>query len=180
MRIGRLECGVILWECKRTASWGAEWSRELAGEVRAASARFGVIVSDVLPAGTEGSGQVGEVWASDYGHAWHLAEGLRQAVIAVHRRETANAARTGIAEKVYDYIATGGFEARYKTMEQAIDRLESELGRISAPACSAGAGSRRLLLNSVAKASRASCSTSSVSAVRSLPPHGPSSLETIL
>lgn len=53
--------------------------------------------------------------------------GIRQAVVAVHRHEAANAARTGIAERVYDYFATGGFEARYKTMEQALDRIDAEL-----------------------------------------------------
>src|SRR6185437_2021760 len=63
----------------------------------------------------------------DYGHAWDLATGLRQAIIAVYRHETANAARAGIAGKVYDYFATGGFEARYKAMEQAIDLLSHEL-----------------------------------------------------
>jgi hypothetical protein len=81
----------------------------------------------VLPDRIDGSGQVGEVWTCDYGHAWHLAAGLRQAVISVYRHETANAARSGVAEKVYDYIATGGFEARYKAMEQAIDRIAAEL-----------------------------------------------------
>jgi len=127
VRVGRVECGVILWECKRTAAWSTEWPRKLAGEVRGAGARFGVIVSDVLPTRTDGSTQVGDVWACDYSHAWHLAAGLRQAIIAVYRHETANAARTGIAEKIYDYIATGGFEARYKAMEQAMDRLDTEL-----------------------------------------------------
>jgi len=60
----------------------------------------------------DGSGQAGDVWACDYGHAWDLAAGLRQAIIAVYRHEAANAARAGIAGKVYDYFATGGFEAR--------------------------------------------------------------------
>ncbi len=127
VRIGHLDCGVILWECKRTATWNAEWSRKLAAEARDSEARFAVIVSEVLPSDIDGSGQVGSVWVSDYEHAWHLAAGLRQAIITVHRYVAANAARAGIAEKVYDYFATGGFEARYKTMEQAIDRLVMEL-----------------------------------------------------
>jgi hypothetical protein len=66
------------------------------------------------------------VWACDYGHAWDLAAGLRQAIIAVYRHEAANAAQAGIGGKVYDYIATGGFEARYKTIEQAVDRFRQE------------------------------------------------------
>ena len=115
VRVGHLDCGVILWECKRTADWGKDWPHKLAGEIHRARARFGVIVSEVLPPGMDGSGPVGEVWACDYGHAWDLAAGLRQAIIAVYRHEAANAGRAGTAGKLYDYIATGGFEARYKS-----------------------------------------------------------------
>jgi hypothetical protein len=129
VRIGHLDCGVILWECKRAVAWSNEWPRKLASEVRQARARFGVIVSEVLPPGMDGSGQAGDVWACDYGHAWDLAAGLRQAIIAVYRHEAANAARAGIAGRVYDYIATGGFEARYKAAEQAVGGLRQELGQ---------------------------------------------------
>jgi hypothetical protein len=118
---------VILWECKRTAAWGRGWPGKLAGQVRAAKDRFGVIVSEVLPDGMDGSGQAGDVWVCDYGHAWDLAAGLRQAIIAVYRHEAANAGRAGIAGKVYDYIATGGFEARYKAMEQGADGLRQAI-----------------------------------------------------
>lgn len=127
VRAGRLDCGVILWECKRTAAWSTEWPGKLADEVRRAGARFGVIVSEVLPAAIDGSGQVGDVWTCDYAHAFDLAAGLRQAAVVVYRHEAANAARSGIGGKVYDYIATGGFEARYKAMERALDRLAHEL-----------------------------------------------------
>lgn len=122
VRVGHLECGVILWECKRTAAWGPGWPGKLTGEVRRAGARFGVIVSEVLPPGMDGSGSIGEVWACDYGHAWDLATGFREAIIAAYRHVAANAARAGIAGKVYDYFATGPFEARYKAGEQALDR----------------------------------------------------------
>jgi hypothetical protein len=129
VRAGHLACGVILWECKRTAAWSNDWPHKLAGEVRRAGARFGVIVSEVLPPGMDGWGQAGDVWACDYGHAAGLAAGLRQAIIAVYRHEAANAARVGTAGKLYDYMATGGFEARYKTMEQGADRLRQELAQ---------------------------------------------------
>ena len=118
-----------MWECKRTAAWGPGWPGKLTGEVRRARARFGVIVSEVLPPGMDGSGSVGEVWACDYGHAWDLAAGLRQAIIAVYRHEAANAARAGTAGKLYDYIATGGFEARFKTIEHGSEGLRQELAQ---------------------------------------------------
>jgi hypothetical protein len=127
VRAGHLDCGVILWECKRTAAWSNDWPHKLAGEARRAGARFGVIVSEVLPAGMEGSGVIGGVWACDYGHALELATGFREAIIAVYRHVAANAGRAGEAERVYDYVVTGGFEARYKASEQAQDRLRQEL-----------------------------------------------------
>ena len=36
VRAGILDCGVIKWECKRTATWNAEWSGKLADDVAAA------------------------------------------------------------------------------------------------------------------------------------------------
>ena len=42
---------------------------------------------------------------------------------------TANAGRADIAGKVYDYIATGGFEARYKATERAAAKLRQEIGQ---------------------------------------------------
>ena len=129
VRAGRRDCGVIQWECKRTAAWNAEWSGKLAGEVGRSEAQFGVIVSEALPAGIDGSGRAGGVWACDYDHAWDLAAGLRQAVLAVYRHVAANAGRADIAGKVYDYIATGGFEARYKATEGAVAKLRQEIGQ---------------------------------------------------
>jgi len=127
VRVGRMDCGIILWECKRTAAWGAAWPAKLAAEVLQAKARFGVIVSEVMPIGMDGSGRIGDLWACSYDHAGDLAAGLREAIIAVRRHETANAGRQEIAGKIYDYVATGPFEGRYKSMEQAIDKLRQEI-----------------------------------------------------
>ena len=127
VRAGRLDCGVIQWECKRAAAWSAGWPGKLANEVRRSAASFGVIVSEVVPATIDGSGQAEDVWACDYDHAWDLAAGLRQAVVAVYRYQAANATRAGAEGQVYDYFATGGFEARYKATERAVAKLRQEI-----------------------------------------------------
>ena len=128
VRVGRLDCGVIQWECKRAAAWSTGWPGKLADEARRSGASFSVIVSEVLPAAVDGSAQdAGDVWACDYDHAWDLAAGLRQAVIAVYRYRAANAARAGAEGQVYDYFATGGFEARYKATERAVAKLRQEI-----------------------------------------------------
>jgi hypothetical protein len=127
VRAGRRDCGVIQWECKRAAAWSTGWPGKLADEARRSGASFSVIVCEVLPATIDGSGQAGDVWACDYDHAWDLAAGLRQAVIAVYRYQAANAARASAQGQVYDYFATGGFEARYKATERAVAKLRQEI-----------------------------------------------------
>ncbi len=130
VRTAGRECGVILWECKRTARWDGRWPGKLARDAGKARANLGVIVSETLPHDMDGSGEVEDgLWVCDYRHATHLAAGLRQVLIDVWRYESANAARAGIAGKVYDYITTGGFAARYKDAERAFDRRMKELDR---------------------------------------------------
>jgi hypothetical protein len=115
------DCGVILWECKRAATWSGTWIGKLADDVAKAGASLGVIVSAELPAGMDSSGLVDGIWVTDYVHASTLAAGLREAITTAWRHKLASAGRDGAAAKVYDYIATGGFADRYGAAERALD-----------------------------------------------------------
>jgi hypothetical protein len=129
IRYGHRDCGTILWECKRAVNWSGAWVGKLADDARKAGAGFGVIVSETLPPGMEGSGRVDEIWICDFGSAVHLAAGLRWVLIAASQYEAANAARADISGKVYDYIATGGFASRCEAINRAIETMTSTLGK---------------------------------------------------
>jgi hypothetical protein len=121
VRVGGHDCGVILWECKRAASWSGNWIGKLADDVAKASANLGAIVSYELPVGLDSSGLVDSIWVTDFRHAPTLAAGLREAITTAWRHQLANAGRDNAAAKVYDYIATGGFADRYMAAERALD-----------------------------------------------------------
>ncbi|SHT55621.1 DUF2130 domain-containing protein [Mycobacteroides abscessus] len=70
---------------------------------------FGILVSTALPKDIEGSGWIGGILACDFTLATHLADPFRRLLIKTSQYALANAARQGTAEKVYDYITTGGF-----------------------------------------------------------------------
>jgi hypothetical protein len=96
VRTGGRECGVILWECKRTARWDGRWPGKLARDAGKTQANLAVIVSEALPRDADGSCQLEDgLWVCDYRHAAHLAAGLRQVLINVWRYSAANAARAG-------------------------------------------------------------------------------------
>jgi hypothetical protein len=129
VRSGGRECGVVVWECKRAAKWSSAWPGKLADDVRKAGAALGVIVSETLPVGMDGSGRVDDVWVCDFGSAAHLAAGLRWVLIAVAQYEAANAARAGTAGRVYDYIATGGFASRFEVISRTVETMMVTLAK---------------------------------------------------
>lgn len=61
--------------------------------------------------------------ASQYERTDAIGDCRRRHATAHHGR------RVGVDGKLYDYIATGGFEARFKTIEQGSDRLRQELAQ---------------------------------------------------
>lgn len=129
VRVSGHDCGVILWECKRAATWSGTWIGKLADDVVKARADLGVIVSEELPASMEGSDLVDGIWVTGYPHAATLAAGLREAVTTAWRHRLANAGREDTAAKAYDYIATGGFGDRYAAAERALDEQVEVLRR---------------------------------------------------
>jgi hypothetical protein len=129
VRAGGRDCGTILWECKRAANWSGTWIGKLAGDVHKAGAAFGVIVTETLPHGMDGSGRMDEVWVCEFGCAVHLAAGLRWVLIAASQYEAANAARADTSGRVYDYIATGGFASRCDMITRAIEAMMTTLGK---------------------------------------------------
>lgn len=118
VRLGSRDCGTILWECKRAANWSGAWIGKLTDDTGKAGAAFGVIVSETLPHGMDGSGRVDDVWVCEFGYAVHLAAGLRWAVIAASQYEAANAARPAHPEgcTTTSPLAASPLDARSSTV----------------------------------------------------------------
>ncbi|MDB2215842.1 Uncharacterized protein conserved in bacteria [Mycobacteroides abscessus subsp. massiliense] len=103
------DCGIILWECKDTQRFQRAWLDKLADDIKQQRASIGVLVSTALPDNIEGSGWLGDILVCEFTLAAHLADPFRRLLIKTSQYTLANAARQGTAEKVYDYITTGGF-----------------------------------------------------------------------
>ena len=120
-------CGSLFWECKRAGTWQAEWLDKLAKDQAGAEGDVGVIVSEVLPAGMKGCGQIGPIWVCNYATAPALAMALRSGLVEVASYRTANALRQDAAGRVFDYISTGGFAPRVLELCRGIGHMQEEL-----------------------------------------------------
>jgi hypothetical protein len=122
-------CGTILWECKRTARWDPKWLRKLEQDRTGTRADIAVLVSEKLPVGTEGVGQLANAWVCNFANVWDLAPLFRALLLGVARYRVADAARADAASRVFDYIASGEFASRLtgvglslKGMQETLDR----------------------------------------------------------
>lgn len=129
VRQGGTEFGTILWEVKTATRWGTAWPSKLSKDQEEAGATFGVIVSDRLPDGIDTLGQHGDIWVALFASALDLALMLRELVITTHRYEVAASNRAGNAEKVYNYVITGGFGARVDQLATIATTMLRDLAR---------------------------------------------------
>jgi hypothetical protein len=121
------ECGLILWECKRTKAWSESWIDKIKQDMLAAKAQIGVIVTGVMPRGISSFQCREGVWITTPALALPLAAALRLTLI-----EVASARRSieGMHEKtelVYQYISGTQFKARVLAIVEGFQGLAEEL-----------------------------------------------------
>lgn len=124
------ECGIILWESKRTKNWSDGWLPKLRDDQRAAKAQLSVLVSIELPKGIDTFSNVEGVWVTSHACAVSLVSALRTGLIEIALAKQSMEGRNDKMEHLYDYLSGPEFKHRvdgiveaYKTMR---DELEAE------------------------------------------------------
>jgi hypothetical protein len=111
-----LVCGTILWESKRTKNWSDGWLAKLREDQRSAKAEMAMIVSQVLPKGTESFNFVEGVWITEPRCAIPVAIALRQSLIELATaRQSAEGQQTKM-ELVYQYLTGSRFRQRVEAI----------------------------------------------------------------
>lgn len=120
-------CGTILWESKRTASWGKTWVPKLREDQRRGNHTVAVIVSDVLPEVGRSLTQVDGVWVATLDVAPDLAVMLREKLIDVASARGARARRDDLKGLAYDYLTGEAFVAHVRVIIEAAHKMRGGL-----------------------------------------------------
>lgn len=121
------ECGLIVWETKRTKAWGGKWIAKLKEDMRSARGEVAVLVSQVLPSEVKGFGFVDGVWVCDYASALALATALRQGIVSVAATKMSEEGRQGKKERLYDYLCGTEFRQRVQALVEGFIQLKTDL-----------------------------------------------------
>lgn len=120
-------CGAILWESKRTKAWSDGWLTKLRDNQRSAKTELAIIVSVVLPKGTESFDMIDGVWVTSPQTALALACALRHSLIELAGARTAAEGQQTKMELVYQYLTGSRFRQRVQAIVEKFGEMQADL-----------------------------------------------------
>lgn len=120
------DAGSILWETKRSKDWKKDWPATLRENQRQAGATLGVLVSDVLPKGTQAFELIGNVLITSYRYAVPLANILRASLFNEARAKSAAANKDETLEELYKYLTDNTFKHRFESQVESILTIKAD------------------------------------------------------
>jgi hypothetical protein len=121
------DCGIILYESKRTKNWSPGWLPKLRTDMRAANANIAVLVTQAMPGDTEGFDSVDGVWVVQPKFVQPLAMALRETLVRVHAVAQAHDGMKDKAELVYAYMTGVQFRNRVEAIVEAFTTMNEDL-----------------------------------------------------
>jgi hypothetical protein len=121
------ECGIILWESKRTKNWSDGWLPKLRGDQRAAKAHVAILVSDELPKGVTTFAFIDEVWVTNRACSIGLALALRCGVLDAAKVRRAIDGQQDKMAVLYNYLSSAGFRNRVTGIVEAFVTMKTDL-----------------------------------------------------
>jgi len=122
-----LDCGVILWESKRTKNWNDTWLPKLRNDQRTARAQMAILTSEELPKGVVHFTRIDGVWVTSRPCLVGVAVALRQGMIEAARTRRSLEGRKDKVEVLYNYLAGSQFGQRVEGIVEAFMTLKDDL-----------------------------------------------------
>lgn len=122
------ECGLILWEIKRTKNWTDGWIPKLKDDVRSAKAAAAIIVTEAMPKEIDsGMGLLHGVWICKPGLAIILGELLRKGLLDVGRQKALVENRGDKADALYSFVTSYEFGHQIELMIETYKEMDAQI-----------------------------------------------------
>jgi len=118
------DCGLILWEIKRTKNWTDGWIPKLKDDVRSAKAATAIIVTEVMPKQIEEDmGMLQGVWICKPQLAIILGTLLRKSLLDVGRQKALAENRGDKADALYSLVTSHEFAQQVESMVETYQEM---------------------------------------------------------
>lgn len=122
------DCGVILWEIKRTKAWTEGWVQKLKDDLRETKANIPVIITEVAPKDLKGEIHFHNgVWIAKPASALVLASLLRKSLLDVAREKAVTKHRGTSADALYTFITSHEFVQQVEAMVEVYMEMITDI-----------------------------------------------------
>jgi len=124
------DCGLILWERKRTKAWTEDWVKKLKEDMGRDKANLGVIVTEVLP--KDFKKEIGEkngIWITTIAFVEPVATLLRKVLYDVAKEKSVGANKQTKAEEIYDFVTGNEFIQQVERMVSIYSEMQQEISK---------------------------------------------------
>jgi hypothetical protein len=123
------ECGKIIYESKRTNSFGTDWVEKLKADMRSLGADIAVLVTKTMPKDMDCFGIKDGVWICSYGEVKALSGVLRDGVIRVYGASKSQENRGDKMHLLYDYLTSSEFAEQWKAIREGFMSMKLSIQR---------------------------------------------------
>ncbi|HCY89269.1 MAG TPA: DUF2130 domain-containing protein, partial [Chitinophagaceae bacterium] len=125
-RLGQ-ECGKIIFESKRTESFGADWIDKLKKDMLSQKADIAVIVSKAMPKDMHQFGERDGVYICSFAEVKSLATVLRNAILKMSELRKSQENKGDKMVALYDYLTGPEFIGNWNAIREGFRQLRSML-----------------------------------------------------
>ncbi|GHV21067.1 hypothetical protein FACS189494_05900 [Spirochaetia bacterium] len=118
------EVGIIVYESKRTKTFGKDWISKLQSDGDLVNADIRVLVTEVLPQGIERVGQIDGVWVCTFNEFKGVALLLRDSLIKISEMADTQTNKGEKMQMLYDYLTGKEFSAQFRVIIEGFSDLQ--------------------------------------------------------
>ncbi|SDP47996.1 hypothetical protein SAMN05428975_1393 [Mucilaginibacter sp. OK268] len=112
------ECGKIIYESKRTATFGTDWIEKLKKDMRSVGVDVAVIVTQCYPKGMDCFGEKDGVWICSFDEVKAVSYILRDGVIKLSNQARSQDNKGDKMHLLYDYLTSSEFSEQWKAIRE--------------------------------------------------------------
>jgi len=119
-----VDCGIILYESKRTKAFSNEWINKLKVDAVAAKADVCIIVTEALPDGMDKIGQKDGVWICTFNDFKGLVMVLRESLLKISEAYASQTNKGEKMEMLYQYLTSNEFRMQLGAIVEGFSGLQ--------------------------------------------------------
>jgi hypothetical protein len=123
------ECGKIIFESKRTKTWGATWISKLKTDMRNSQAELAILVSQVFPKDMECFGEREGVWICSFKEVIALTSALRTVIIRTAEATKNEENKGEKMQLLYSYLTGIEFRQQIESIVEGFVALRTSITR---------------------------------------------------